>query len=79
MGSSDERTGEAMSEPAAGTEPEWLWPREAARQLRVSMITLRVYAAAGKIAFRRTPGGTRQYSAADVARFAAPRPAAPDA
>lgn len=39
---------------------------EAAKRLGVSVATLRRYEAQGKISARRTPGGSRRFSQADI-------------
>ncbi len=49
---------------------EWMTPAEVAAYFRVSPVTVRAWAAAGKISFSLTPGGHRRFSSEDIEEFA---------
>jgi hypothetical protein len=65
----------AVAGAADGPPDEaWLPIRRAAQMLGVSVATLRLWTAAGKVQASVTPGGHRRYAAAEIRRVLAERP-----
>ncbi|NOZ50636.1 MAG: MerR family DNA-binding transcriptional regulator [Chloroflexi bacterium] len=55
----------------SSSSAKWLRLSEASRRLKVSPSTLRRWADAGRVPYRRTPGGQRIFAAADITRLQA--------